>query len=304
MTARAVVRRTADAADELLLWLNSQRRNSPASSGDAGVSAPLDAVAAIAGTGPIDIPPTCDRLAASDAGGPVPVRPPPALGPPLGAEHAAVDETSAAWRLAHTDWLHHRLTVSGPADTISGFRAAASGTGIIPWRLDFDRMAEDFFLLLATPPPPQQRTLSLQGARVLAGQLCTAVANRQTAARALAERGRTWQDARSTGDAGLTPAKLRPLDLHALVPIPDDILHLGPDHPQARAWLWTHWGTTEPLRHVAESAAQVRRRQPGEEPRLEISFWSADWTPWQALAQAAARWPDLRFVTQPSYEDP
>jgi hypothetical protein len=84
MTARAVVRRTADAADELLLWLNSQRRNSPASSGDAGVSAPLDAVAAIAGTGPIDIPPTCDRLAASDAGGPVRVRPPPALGPPLG----------------------------------------------------------------------------------------------------------------------------------------------------------------------------------------------------------------------------
>jgi hypothetical protein len=165
-------------------------------------------------------------------------------------------------------------------------------------------MAEDFFLLLAAPPAPLQRTLSVQAARLLAGQLCAAVAHRQAAARALADRFKAAGTARSTGDPVSAAAPLRPLDLHVLVPIPDDILHLGPDHPDALAWLWTHWGTTEPLRHVAEPAGQVRRRQHGEAPRLDIHFWSADWTPWPALAQAAARWPTLRFDTRPTYENP
>jgi len=33
-----------------------------------------------------------------------------------------------------------------------------------------------------------------------------------------------------------------------------------------------------------------------------LSFWSADWTPWQALAQVAAHWPTLRFDTRPTYD--
>jgi hypothetical protein len=35
-----------------------------------------------------------------------------------------------------------------------------------------------------------------------------------------------------------------------------------------------------------------------------LTFWSADWTPWRALAQVAGRWPTLRFETRPSYDMP
>ena len=38
----------------------------------------------------------------------------------------------------HTDWLRNRLTVSGPAGEVARFRAAARGTGGIPWQLDLD----------------------------------------------------------------------------------------------------------------------------------------------------------------------
>ena len=45
-----------------------------------------------------------------------------------------------------------------------------------------------------------------------------------------------------------------PFDLHALVPVPADVLRLGPDHPDALPWLWAHWGTTQALRHVVASS--------------------------------------------------
>ena len=51
------------------------------------------------------------------------------------------------------------------------FRAAAAGAGVVPWRHDLAGLAEDWFHRLAAPPAPQQRTLSLAGARILAGQL-------------------------------------------------------------------------------------------------------------------------------------
>ncbi len=41
-----------------------------------------------------------------------------------------------------------------------------------------------------------------------------------------------------------------PFDLHTLVPVPWPILRLGPDHPSAIDWMWTHWGTTWHLRRV------------------------------------------------------
>ena len=41
---------------------------------------------------------------------------------------------------AHTDWLYHDLTVTGPAGQVAAFRRAASGAGVIPWTLDLDRM--------------------------------------------------------------------------------------------------------------------------------------------------------------------
>lgn len=38
-----------------------------------------------------------------------------------------------------------------------------------------------------------------------------------------------------------------------------------------------------------------------EETVFRVSFWSADWTPWRALATVRARFPALRFDVQPHY---
>ena len=82
---------------------------------------------------------------------------------------------------AHTDWLFHHLRIEGPAEALAAFRAAASGAGIIPWHLDLDRVEEDAFLRLAAPQG-QARTLSLEGARMLAAELRDAVARRHALA--------------------------------------------------------------------------------------------------------------------------
>jgi hypothetical protein len=202
----------------------------------------------------------------------------------------------APLRLAHTDWLYHRLQLSGPAADLASFRDAAAGAGTVPWQLDLDRMAEDFFHLLVAPPAPAgslvapARSLSLAGARILADQLCAAMARRQALAAAQVGHSRAC-----------------PFDLHALVPVPDAVLRRGPDDPIALDWLWAHWGTTQTLRHVADDAAAtagLRDRVAAGEAVWAVSFWSADWTPWRALAQIAARWPTLRFEVGPRYDVP
>ena len=50
-----------------------------------------------------------------------------------------------------------------------------------------------------------------------------------------------------------------PFDLHRLLPVPDDVLRLGPDDPVSQRWLWEHWGTLWPLRHVRRIDAADRR---------------------------------------------
>ncbi len=122
---------------------------------------------------------------------------------------------------AHIDWLFHHLRIEGPAAALATFRDAAAGAGIIPWHLDFDRVEEDVFMRLAAPKG-EARTLTLEGARMLAAELRDAVARRHALAVA-----RVGQD--------------RPccFDLHSLVPVPGEILRLGPDHPEAMQWLWT-----------------------------------------------------------------
>jgi hypothetical protein len=95
-----------------------------------------------------------------------------------------------------------------------------------------------------------------------------------------------------------------PFDLHALLPVPGALLRRGPDDPAALAWLWTHWGTTAALRHVSAVAVAFV-----DEPAapvagaavFRVSFWSADWSPWRALAALAAQWPALRFALRPHY---
>ncbi len=271
MTPRSVAQRTADAADTLDRWLRQQRP------GDASTAGP--------GAGPLADPGRHSRDPGAEAGqagrfGGEPVAP----GGPAAKPSGTASQRPLSPR--HTDWLHHRLTVSGPADAVTAFRAAASGAGTLPWTLDLDQMEEDLFHALVAPRPPQRRRLSAAGARALARQLREAAAHRHALAAARAG------------------SRACSFDLQALVPVPDAVLRLGPDNPDALAWLWAHWGATQALRHVTEDRVAalgrrpVRRRDPGA---LHLSFWSADWTPWQALATVAARWPILRFDTRPTY---
>ena len=127
-------------------------------------------------------------------------------------------------------------------------------------------------------PPPAERGISLEGARILARQL-----------REMVElQGMHATEAALDGEAC-------PLDLHALAPIPDRILRLGPNDPDAVCWLWENWGTTWPLRGVEEmTSAQEAAIEP-EKGELHYRFWSADWTPWRALCSIKSRWPEIMF---------
>lgn len=183
----------------------------------------------------------------------------------------------AAVAPAHTDWLYHHLNVTGPAAALAAFRDVACGAGVIPWVLDFDRIEEDAFLRLAASP---QRTLSMEGARLLASELRGAVARRHVLA---------------VGRVGRSRAC--PFDLHALLPVSGPVLRLGPDDPEALAWLWVHWGTTAALRHVA----LLPPGRAGEEA-FRVSFWSADWTPWRAITAMRDVWPGLLFDVRPIYD--
>jgi hypothetical protein len=274
MTRAAV--NAAAAADALLAWLETQARV-------GANTAPMKSEG-------------CPEKVTSDGS---PGRPDvctfdvPALTPPAGqdlAKRTEAEPQAMPMRLAHTDWLHHRLAIIGRADQLTGFRRAAAGAGIIPWQIDLDRMEEDVFHLLVAPLQP--RTLSVAGARVLSGQLREAVGRRHE---------------RAVARVGVSQAC--PFDLHALVPVPDEMLQLGPEDPGALAWLWEHWGTTQPLRHVAEDvvAGQDAPRRSGlaaEYDAIHVAFWSADWTPWRALTALAERWPGLRFDLRPTYGGP
>jgi hypothetical protein len=262
---RSAADQASEAAAALSAWLN--QRQGVAVPGD-GMPAPAGEAEVGAAAAPLDREEAVRRPA------------------PSRSRHDGPD-SAAPLRLPHPDWLQHRLTITGAEGKVASFRAAAAGAGIIPWQLDLDTLAEDWFLLLAAPPAPQQRTVSLAGARVLAGQLREVVAARQAAACARVGRSRAC-----------------PFDLHALLPVPDAILRLGPDHPEALSWLWRHWGTTEALRHVAEhpNAAGDPLHAAAGEAAFRVAFWSADWTPWRALLRLREAWPALRFDIRPRYD--
>ena len=198
------------------------------------------------------------------------------------AASAAVEiaEPEEALCLPDTDWLQHRLTISGPVEELARFRTGAAGAGVIPWQIDFEQLQEDWFHRLMAAP---SRSLSASGARILAQQVREASERRH--ALAVAQVGRS---------------RACPFDLHALRPVPGSILALGPDHPRALAWLWQHWGTTQALRHVVVLGAP--RAQEAVEATWRLDFWAADWTPWRALSAMAADWPQLRFDTRPLYD--
>jgi hypothetical protein len=180
------------------------------------------------------------------------------------------------------DWLRNTLTVTGPAERVEDFRAAAAGPGVIPWTLDLAGLEEDFLLPMAAPQDGV-RAISLAGAKILARRLRDAVAlNHQ---RALAR---------------MSTDRRCPFDLHRLLPIPASILTLGPEEGVSRDWLRTHWGVARPLRHVEAlpSTLDGRRKRMGQ---FRVGFWSGNWSPWQALARLRRAWPDLSFELQPDY---
>jgi hypothetical protein len=275
---RAAVNAAAT-ADALLAWLATQARAGATAAPTTGEGCPDEATSAQDPDGGPGVPDahTLDGATALAVGQDTGVTQP--------VERAEAVRWTAPMRLAHTDWLHHRLTIIGATDRLTAFRRAAAGAGSIPWQIDLGRMEDDIFHLLVAPP----RTLSVAGARVLAGQLREAVGRRHECA---------------VARVGVSQAC--PFDLHALVPVPDEMLRLGPDDPVSIAWLWEHWGTTQPLRHVAEDvvAGQDARRLSGPtagHDAIHVTFWSADWTPWRALAALAERWPGLRFDVRPTY---
>jgi len=269
-----------EAADALTAWLD----------GFAARSRPEATPGAMATASNADVAGAAERVSGDDR---------PALPPGRPRARTDVADTRESVRaagevlsLANPDWLEHHLAIIGLADQVARFRAAAAGAGVIPWHFDLDGVEEDLFHRLVAPPAPHKRVLSAVGARIVAGELRDAMQRQR--AMALARVGRS---------------RACPFDLHALLPVPDHVLALGPDHPDALAWLWEHWGTTRSLRRVEVIPAPRSRVRLPEDAASEpgqgafhVGFWSADWTPWRALARLAETWPALRFRVQPLYD--
>jgi hypothetical protein len=75
-----------------------------------------------------------------------------------------------------------------------------------------------------------------------------------------------------------------PLDLHALRPIPREVLRAGWQAAGAE-WSWQHWGTRLPLRKVTFRFEHLRQKErAGINVIAVYEFMSADWPPWRSLA--------------------
>jgi hypothetical protein len=179
------------------------------------------------------------------------------------------------------DWWFHHLTISGPAVTVDSFAAAARGSGITPWQLDYAAIEDDIFVR-AVSQPASRRGLTVEGCRILARQFREKVEVRQARAAALVGQSLAC-----------------PFDLHALLPVPAAILLLGPTHPTAVSWLTAHWGITDRLRQISlRDKATTGRRLPAGHKVTGYSFFANQETPDAAIAELATRWPTLRFVLQ------
>jgi hypothetical protein len=179
------------------------------------------------------------------------------------------------------DWWFHHLTISGPAATVDTFAAAARGSGITPWQFDYAAIEDDIFVR-AVSQPAGQRSLTVEGCRILARQFREKVEMRQARAAALVGQGLAC-----------------PFDLHALLPVPAAILLLGPTHPAALSRLAAHWGITDRLRQVSlRNKATTGRRLPAGHQVIGYSFFAHQETPDTAVVELATRWPTLRFVLQ------
>jgi hypothetical protein len=232
---------------------------------------------------PWDEPPPAAPADPAVADGPVP---PPLLQDPVPARRGRRPHAARAATGEKPVWLYHHLTVSGPDANVKEFAAAARGTGRIPWRFDGARFEEDVFHRAATVPAAQ-RGLSIAGCHILARQF-----------RALVEA----HQARAAARVGI--GKECPLDLHALLPVPNEVLALGATHPEALAWLAAHWGVTDRLRQVVlRPGATANRRLPRGHAVIGYGFFTAAETPHQAITTLATGFSPLRFVLLPRPAD-
>jgi hypothetical protein len=184
------------------------------------------------------------------------------------------------------DWLYHHLTISGPAETANNFAAAARGSGVIPWQLDFAAIEEDVFVR-AVSQPARDRKLTVEGCRILARQFRERVEAHHARAAALVGR-----------------CLACPFDLQVLLPVPDAVLELGSAHPTALAWLAAHWGVKDRPRQVTLRAqATAGRRLPRGHTVIGYGFFTAGETPNAAIARLGQDWPALRFSLMPCPSD-
>jgi hypothetical protein len=187
----------------------------------------------------------------------------------------------AAAQDALLDWWFHHLTISGPTAAVDAFAAAARGSGITPWQLDYAAIEDDIFTR-AVSQPASRRSLTVEGCRILARQFREKIEMHQARAAALVGQSLAC-----------------PFDLHALLPVPAAILLLGPTHPTAVSWLTAHWGVTDRLRQVSlRDKARTGRRLPADHKVIGYSFFTHQETPGAAIAQLATHWPTLRFGLQ------
>jgi hypothetical protein len=219
---------------------------------------------------------------------------------PRGRRPASVTRAASRATAAASDWLFHHLTVSGLAETLETFATAARGSGVTPWQLDFAAVEEDIFaravpslarsvpsLARSVAQPVRQRNLTVEGCRILARQFRERVEMRQ---------------ARASELVGNSLAC--PFDLHVLLPVPGPILQLGPNHPDALAWLAAHWGITGRLRQVViREKASAGRRLPRGHAVIGYGFFTDGETPHAAVKGFEKRWPALRFFLQPRPAD-
>jgi hypothetical protein len=230
---------------------------------------------------PWDIPPAPVVIPPDD-----PDAPPPKA-KPRGRRPASLTRAAPLTAGTAPDWLYHHLTISGPAETVASFAAAARGSGITPWQLDFAAIEEDIFVRAVSQPADREHHLSVAGCRILARQFRERVEIRQARAAALV--GHSF---------------VCPFDLHALLPVPTAILQLGPADPTSLAWLATHWGMTDRLRQVVvRPKATTGRRRRKTYAVIGYGFFTDGETPHAAITHLTERWPELRFRLMPRPAD-